>query len=336
MYRSIPSSSRLSRGLTIAPVLGVLGLGLCASLPASAQLVDIPAILDSDLKAPPTVATLQYGHQFKADVEDDGTEIARDTAFFGLAHRFEAGERTTIFGIANYTLHAYDFSGDSGPSNRYRWDDVHRIVLGAMVGHELNDHWSILGGALVRSWGEGGADFGDTISGGLIAGFDYHENENFSVGLLVGALSKLDGGVGLIPVPTLKWAFAESWRFNMGMIQLVDPGVGAQLTYQVTPEVSIGTGFAFQSRQYRLADRTRVTPTADRPNRTDDGGIGQETELPVFAMIRWRPVPQAQLDLHGGVALGGNVRVEDKDGGRIRDDDYDPAGLLGLRAQYFF
>ncbi|MBK7949622.1 MAG: hypothetical protein IPK00_12985 [Deltaproteobacteria bacterium] len=308
---------------------------------ASAQAVDIPAILDADLKAPPTAVVLQYGHQFGADVADGGgpgdkqTKLARDTAFFGLAHRFRLGERTTLFAIGNYTLHAYDFSGGRNATNRYQWDRVHRGVVSGIVGHELGDHWRILGGGLVRTWGETGAKFEDTLTGGLLGGFDYHPNDDFSVGLLVGAISKLDGGVGLLPVPTLKWKFAEAWRLNVGMVQLVDPGVGAQINYQLTPGLGLGAGFTYQSRQFRLSDARRAQGST-RPSRTDDGGVGQETEIPVFATLRWKPTPTTELDLNGGVAVRGNLRVEDEDGGRIADDDYEPAGILALKGQIFF
>jgi len=304
---------------------------------ASAQSIDIPAALAPDPKAPPTVATLQYGHQFETDVEDDGTEMARDNAFFGLVHRTRLGEKTSLFSIGSYTLHAYDFSGASAPSNAYRWDDVHRLVLGGLVGHDVNDRWRLIGGALVRSWGEGGADFGKTITGGLIAGFDYHPSDDFSVGLLVGVFSALEDSAGLLPVPTLKWQFAEGLRLNVGMVSVFDPGVGGELSWQLTDAVSLGTGFAFQTRRFRLSDGSRVKQQAPgNRNRFDGGGVGEETELPVFAQLRWRPTPKSAVDLLGGVAFAGHLRVEDRDGGRIADDSYEAAGFLGLKGQIFF
>jgi hypothetical protein len=309
----------------------------CVSGPAFGQAVDIPAAMDSDTKAPPTFASFQYGHQFETDVEDGGgTTHERNTAFFGLGHRVALGTDTSLVLLGNYTLHAYDFGGGRAANNRFQWDRVHRGVLATLIGHDVNERWRILGGAMLRTWGETGAQFEDTISGGLLVGFDYHTSEDFSIGLMVGALSQLSGGVGLIPVPTLKWKIDESWRLNVGMVQLVDPGVGAQLDYQITPEVSLGGGFTFQSRQFRLSDANRITPTTGRPNRTDDGGIGQETEIPIFATLRWKPAPKVMLDLNGGVAVAGNLRVEDEDGGRIRDDNYDPAGILAFKAQFFF
>lgn len=322
---------------TMASALLLTGALESIPRPVFAQAIDLPAVLDSDLKAPPTSANLQYSHQFEADVEEAGTELARHNVLVGFGRRFAIGEKTALIGVANYTLHGYDLSdsSDATPS-AYAWDDVHRGVLGALVGHDLDARWRLIGGGLIRSWGESGAKFGDTLTGGLIAGFDYHPSEDLSVGLLLGAFSKLGGGVGLLPLPTLKWRFAPDWRVHVGMVQLADPGLGAQLDYQLTPELSVATGFAYQSRQFRLADRTRTTGRPDHPNRTDDGGIGAEREIPVFLSLRFRPIPRAEIDLFGGVALRGNLRVEDEDGGRIADDDYEKAGILGLKGQIAF
>lgn len=319
-------------------LLGVaIGIFVLRAASVSAQAVDIPAVLDAEPGAPPTVAIAQFGHQFGAKVEDGGgTEIARNTAFFGLGHRFALTERTSFFAVGNYTLHGYDFSGGRATTNRYQWDRVHRGVLAGMFGHAIDDRWQIVGGGLVRTWGENGAEFEDTLTGGVLGGFSYQASEDLSIGLLVGVISKIEGGVGLVPVPTVRWKIDEALRLDVGMVQLVDPGVGAQLTYQLTPELGLGAGFSYQNRQFRLSGKRRATATDSSRNRTDDGGVGQETEIPVFATLRFRPVPKVELDLNGGVALRGNLRVEDEDGGRLADDDYDPAGILAFKAQFFF
>jgi len=302
---------------------------------ALAQGIDIPAMLNPDLKAPPTAINLQYGHQFEVDVDNSGTDMARDNAYFSVAHRTKLSDKASMFALGSYTLHRYNFSSNSGLMNYYQWDDVHRMVLGALVGYDLNDRWRLIGGGLVKSWGEGGGDYGDSITGGLIGGFDYHPNEDFSVGLIIGAFSALEDSLALLPVPTMKWNFAEDWRLHVGLVSVSDPGVGAEVTWQVGKTVSIGTGFAFQSRRYRLNNKTRRR-SMSRPNRTDKDGIGQETELPVFVMIQWKPTPKSSLDLLGGVALAGNVRVESSTGGRISDNDYDPAPFVGLKGTIGF
>jgi hypothetical protein len=64
--------------------------------------------------------------------------------------------------------------------------------------------------------------------------------------------------------------------------------------------------------------------------------VGQETEFPVFVQLRWRPIPAAAIDLLGGVALAGHLRIEDDDGDRIADDGYDATPFVGLKGQIFF
>jgi hypothetical protein len=253
--------------------------------------------------------------------------MARDNAFLSFAHRVKLSEQSAFFALGSYTLHAYDFSSNNGGNvpdqvDNYQWDNVHRAVVGGLFGYDVNDRWRLIGGGLVRSWGETGADFGDSTTGGLIGGFDYHPSEDFSIGLIIGAFSRLEDSVGLLPVPTLKWNFAEDWRLHIGLVSVFDPGVGAEISWQVSDTFSIGTGIAFQNRRFRLRDKTRATNTGLR---TDDGGVGEETEAPIFAVLTWHPTPKAKLDFLAGVAVAGNVRVESSSGGRLSDDDYDPA-----------
>jgi hypothetical protein len=313
--------------LTVLSFAGIAGS-------AFAQSVDIPAIMDPDVKAPPTVISAKFNHQFGVDVEDAGTEISRDNVFFSVAHRFNMTEKTSLFALGSYTLQNYNFSSNSG--NRYQWDDVHRVVIGALIGYDVNDRWRIIGGSVIRGWAEGGADLGDSISGGLIAGFDYHPSEDFSVGLILGAFSALEDSVGLLPVPTMKWRFAEDWRWNVGMVNVAgDPGVGTELAWQASETVSLGAGFAFQSRRYRLDD-DKARAFGDFGVRSDKGGVGQETGAPLFAMVNWRPTPKTQLGVEAGVTFAGNVRVESRAGGYIADDDYDPAPFVGFRGMVAF
>ncbi len=322
----------LALAIPMAPVL-IVG-GIAGS--ASAQAVDIPAILSAELEGPPTFMTLQYGHQFKTDVEDGGADMSRDNAFLMGGHRFDVGENTSLIAIGGYTLHAYNFRDGNANKSFYQWDDVHRMVAGGLIGHDLNERWRLIGGAIYRSWGEGGADYGDSITGGVVMGFDYHPDEDFSVGLIVGVFSALEDSVGIVPIPTMKWKFAEDWRWNIGMVSVFDPGVGTELNWQVSEDVSLGAGISFQTRRYRLNDKNRVQGAGGRANRNDDGGIGQESAVPVFASLKWRLSPKASIDLLAGVAFAGNVRVESSAGGRIKDDSYDPAPFAGLRGQFFF
>jgi hypothetical protein len=316
-------------------VLGILPTNVFA------QAIDVPDMVMPGRNAPPTIATVQYGHQFETDVDDPTTEFKRHDAKFAVGHRLDLDERTSVLFMGQYSLQDYDFSGNSGPPDpsnpsKYQWNDIHRLTLMAMIGHQLTDEWQLVGVPLVTSRGEGGSDFGDTITGGALLGFEYAPNPDFSIGLLLGVFSQLEGGVGILPVPILNWHFAEDWNLETGLVTVFDTGIGAEVTWQMTENVSLGTGIAYQSRQYRLQDDDPRAVNTNLPTRTDKGGAGYETAVPVFAVLRWRPTKASTIDLLGGVNVGGGLRVEDDKGGKIADDGYDPAGFLGVKAGVMF
>jgi hypothetical protein len=99
------------------PMGSVLIIGGIATT-AFAQAVDIPAILSADAKGPPNFVTLQYGHQFKTDVEDGGAEMSRENAFFMAGHRAELSEKTSLVTVGGYTLQAYNFRGSGSLPGR--------------------------------------------------------------------------------------------------------------------------------------------------------------------------------------------------------------------------
>lgn len=92
-------------------------------------------------------------------------------------------------------------------------------------------------------------------------------------------IGEREGGVGIGPVPTLRWNVDDALCLDVGRVQLVDPGVGAQRTDSLIP-------------------RDRSRRQLQRPE--------------------------------------SSVRIELQDGGRLADDDYDPAGIFALEAQFFF
>jgi hypothetical protein len=334
-----PGRIRAARS-SLLHLFSFLVLGLVPAT-AFAQAVDVPNMVIPGRQAPPTFAMVQYGHQFETDVDDPTTEFERNDAKFAVGHRLDFNEKTSVLFVGQYALQAYDFSGNSGPPlpsnpSKYQWDDIHRISLMAMLGHQLTDEWQLVGVPLVTSRGEGGSDFGDTITGGALLGFNYEPNPDFSIGLLLGVFSQLEGGVGILPVPILNWHFAEDWYLKTGLVTVFDSGIGAELTWQIAENLSLGTGIAYQSRQYRLDDDDVRAVNTNLPTRTDKGGAGYERAVPVFAMLRWRPTKASTIDLLGGVNVGGSLRVEDDKGGRIADDGYDPAGFLGVKAGVLF
>ena len=64
--------------------------------------------------------------------------------------------------------------------------------------------------------------------------------------------------------------------------------------------------------------------TAGRSN-----GIGEQRGVPAFAHAGRRFGQTFALDVYAGALLGGLLRVEDSGGGKLAEQDVDPAPFLG-------
>jgi hypothetical protein len=295
-----------------------------------AQGIDIPAIMTSG-KGPDTFFSTNYIHQFAADVDDanhpnaastDG-EMSRDSWLTTGGHRFQLSDDVYFLTQGSYGLNAYHFDRKAGA---YRWEDTHMMTVVGLAGWKIDDNWSMVGGGIFRLFAEGGADFGEAATGGGILGFDYTWSDTLQTGLIIGVMSRIEDSVGLIPLPTVHWQFADDWTFNFGLVNMAHPGIGPELIWRANEKIPVALAGSFQSRRYRLDDRN------DRSSK----GVGEETSFPIFLRVGYKPTEMSGIHLLAGVTTGGNLRVEDDDGHKIKEDNYATAGFLGLRFNYMF
>ena len=85
-------------------------------------------------------------------------------------------------------------------------------------------------------------------------------------------------------------------------------------------------GAQYQESRFRLSED-------DGPARD---GVGEDTFVPVYVKVTWQACKNAAFELLGGVSAGGELRLEDRKGHKISDEDYDPAALFGVRAVLTF
>jgi hypothetical protein len=176
----------------------------------------------------------------------------------------------------------------------------------------------------VRAAGESGAEFDDAITAGGLLGFSYRASDDLTLGLLLGATTQIEDSAALLLVPQVDWRFAERWKLHLGLTRLAYTGLGPELSYAPSDAWEVALGASYQNRRYRLDDHAGI-----------DDGVGQETTLPVYVRAGWR-YQRLRLDLFGGVAVGGQVTLEDDDGDQVQTSGYDPAPILGLNGQFVF
>jgi hypothetical protein len=287
------------------------------------QPIDIPWIA-TGTHGTNTWMGVNYVHQFEADVDNSTAEMERDSVQVVAGHRHEVGDGIFLVGNAAYHGSYYDFSNGNDRS-QLLWDDIHQGTLALGAGWTVDENWTFVAIAMGRSAGESGADFGDTLTGGGALFVNYRWSEDLSTGVVLGVLSQLEDSAAILPIPTVEWRFADGWRFHLGMVGLAHPGVGPEISYR-SDKWEFALGGSFQKRRYRLDDRAGPT----------NEGIGQEISFPLFVRASFVPNENMNFGLMAGVALGGELRSGADGGSKVFKNDYDPAPIIGLQANFRF
>ena len=295
--------------LLVTSIVGLPGLSF-----AQVAVIDV----DPTPKTKPFDVNLAYGHQANTDLKNASGDFHRNAFRLGLNAEIAISNSLKVDNILFYTNHNYTFSGDSA----FQWEDIHRVSYAPLFKYQADEQWTILGAPLIQWFGEGGAKASDSFTGGGLVGFNYRSSPDFSVGLLIGVLSQIEDDAVFLPIPTLRWKFAEQWIIRLGLNRLgPDVGLGGELVYQLNKTVEIAGGLQFQKRRFRL----------DKNNR-----VGEETQSPLYGKFTWWMFPEANLEFFASLVTNGTVRLENKNGSKITNKDYDNTAFFGGKLRFIF
>ena len=307
------SSMKGIRALTIVALVAFSSLFLIEPLSAQIAVVDI----EPEQISTPFRFYAGYGHLSNTDMDRRG-DFSRDGFRFLFSGEIEFTPDFQLVNIASYDFNHYDFSS----SSRFQWNDIHFANYVPLFKWKADEQWTILAAPIVRLNLEGDAKVKDSVRGGGVVGFVYSSSPTLTLGLLIGALDQIEDDVQVVPIPLIRWQFADSWTFRTAVAQLGGQnGLGAEVAWQWTPKVEIVGGAAFQRRRFRL-------------NTNDQ--VGQETLIPIYGKLALEVYPQGKLELFVGVAAGGELRLENKHGKKIREEDYDATPMIGAQVDFVF
>ncbi len=259
-----------------------------------------------------------YLHQLEADIDDGGSfSVNRFSIQAGPAYTTEnfTGIRLSV----GYGFDEYDFSGTSGFGGRKPWDDIHTMRLSIPIRWRMSQKWTGFISPSVRSSGEKGADFSDTLTGGGFAGFSYRFSDRLTIGPGVGVMTKLEDSTSFIPLLVFNWKINDTLSFGTGRGGGAVAGPGLALDWRPSRSWSFSFGGRYKSHRFRLDEN------GDVPN-----GIGVDRAFPIFVGVEHSFTPVIRMSLIGGVDIGGELGLEDENGQSITEADRDPGGFVGF------
>jgi hypothetical protein len=259
-------------------------------------------------------------YQFDTDL-DNGAEFSATRFNIEAGSGYSWTRRNSLSVAVSYSYDDYSFSSGSPaqPNSINPWEDIHTLSLSLPLRWGVSDRWSSFAVPSVRSTGESGADFSDTISGGLLGGFAYRFSDTLSIGPGLGVVSQLEDDPSIFPILLIDWKITDKLSLETGRGLAATLGPGLTLNYRVNPSWNVAVGGRYEKLRFRLDSNSEVPD-----------GIGEDSSFPLFASVTHRFSPKAAVSLVGGLELDGELRQEDKNGDKVASESYDPAAFLGL------
>jgi hypothetical protein len=293
-------------------------------------LLLIPANLFGQMASPLTSdekarvsASASSSYQFKSNL-DGGGDVS--IAHYGISVGGAAPltDRTGLGVSMNYSSEEYNFTSTNGLLVQNPWRQINRMGLAMRLGYKLTDQWSIGGGPVIQHAGEDGANFGDSLMYGGMVSAVYRANPNLTIGFGAGVFYRLEE-TRVFPSLIVSWKITDRLRLgNSYRLGTAGPA-GLELSYKLDENWEAAAGGGHQSSRFRL-DKDGSTP----------GGIGENSNWPVYARLSRKLGSALHLDLYVGAAFGGQMKLQDSSGNDIRSIDYNTTPLFGcnLRAGF--
>lgn len=288
-----------------------------AALIAAAFAAAAPAQAQQDAGGWTPFVSVSPLAELDADL-DQGGDFTLDALIVraGAVRDLGGGNRAGV--TLNYDYLDYSFSSPVAFGGVAPWGTVQRFGASFPLVFAWRDGWSVGLVPSVDWFRENGADWGESLTWGATASAVKTYANGNRIGFGLGVFDRLEE-TNVFPVLIVDWRLAERWRVTNPLAAGPTGPAGLELDYEISDNWTAGAGAAYRSARFRLSE------TGPVPN-----GVGEVKGVPVYVRLSYNVRRQYSVSLFAGVVAGGNLRVEDPSGNTLREDDADPAPLLGL------
>jgi len=287
--------------------------------PGESELVNVSASGDT------TFAVRLFGQYFVAsDVDDTAGEVDITRAGAGLSFRRTVNDRLALTGSFRHEGSDYDFRdaaglfpGSTDPESPF--DNVHESRLSLGVAYQVDEAWSLFATGFVGSGYESGADLGDGLFGGVLAGFGYTFSEAFTLRLGVGVRTRIEDDALVLPLIGFRWQINESLR-------LESEGIALRLLWQTCDELELGLFARYSTRDYRTDEDNTFLPD----------GVFRDDRVTIGGSASWSPSPAFTLRLEAGASVWQEFTFLNSSGDELNSTETDPQFMVAGRLEFRF
>ncbi len=264
-----------------------------------------------------------YQHIFQTGLSTTGN-VAIDRVGLEIGAQFDLTRDLSIIANFGFEGNRYQFSQvtDLGADP---WDDVYWFGLDVRLQWAMTDQALLWVGGYFHSWGENGATFGNTITGGGFMGASWVWDENLTVGVGFGVGSQISKDVIGWPIFQLHWQITPNLSFDTVPGPTGLWASGLEVAWAFNEMIDLGLGARYDYRRFRL-NNVGVAP----------GGAGQEIVWPMWLRLGFQFSHTFSLDLYGGIATGGELALDDSNGLQLASTRYNVAPMVAVTGSLRF
>lgn len=255
-------------------------------------------------------------YHFDSDL-DAGGDASFAGVFTSFGRSWALDERSSLGFRLQFDYEDWDFSGAQGFGGADPWDDISRFTLAVPYRFVASNGliWNVT--PAVGYTGESGASSSDSIEYGATLSAVQRVHPDLLLGLGIGVFDQIEDTT-VFPFVIVDWQINQRWRLS-NPVQAGPAGpAGLELSYALSNGWEAGLAVAYRSNRHRL-DKDGPFPD----------GVGEHRYIPVVARMGRSLSETLKLDFYLGAETGTRLRVEDRNGNRLFEDDQDPGVLLG-------
>jgi hypothetical protein len=256
-------------------------------------------------------------YQFETDLESGGRfDVKRHFLRFAITRIID---RNWAVGIGlRFDYENWNFSGIAELAGAELWDKLYRPGISIPIFYTTNKSWRFGIIPAVELAGASGAETDKSLSYGAVLSAAYVFGPDLVLGLGGGIFERLEQTEGF-PYVVVDWKINEQWQLNNPFQAGPVGPAGLELIYKPADRWETGVGGAYRSYRFRLDDCSAVT-----------NGIGEVDFWAAFVRLGWQLGTHYRLDINGGALMGGSITIEDENGHKLGQTDYDAAPFTGL------
>jgi hypothetical protein len=234
----------------------------------------------------------------------------------GMAYLFRRDRMVSL--SVGYGQDDYRFSGiDAGP-----WNNIVNYRAGLFSRWGLDEKWTLFAVPSLRSYGEPGAKFSDTLSAAFFGGVSRRFGNRLTLGPGLGVVGQLEDRPRYFPVLIVQWNITDQLRLETGGGLAASAGPGLTLSYHFSSHWYAGVSARYEKRRFRLDDEG-ILPD----------GVGEDRNIPVLFAISHVLYPGTEFGAIIGVNYNGKISADNENGNNVYKSEYDNSMFYGLAAK---